>query len=90
MTNASCAAIRPAVEDNTDPRMMLTLLIFGDATGTRSSRKIRQRCEQDVACRVIVGGDTPDGLSWPRNTGTRSASFVGGIWPPLNGCSSRC
>lgn len=42
------------------PRMMLTLLIFNYATGTRSSRKIMQRCEQDVACRVIVGEDTPD------------------------------
>ncbi|MCX7423615.1 MAG: transposase, partial [Planctomycetia bacterium] len=47
-----------------DPRMMLTLLIFGYATGTRSSRKIMQRCEQDVVCRVIVGGDTPASLSW--------------------------
>ena len=42
------------------PRMMLTLLIFHYATGTRSSRKIRPRCEQDVACRVIVGEDTPE------------------------------
>jgi len=40
--------------------MMLTLLIFNYATGTRSSRKIMARCEQDVACRVIVGEDTPD------------------------------
>jgi len=31
------------------PQMMLTLLIFCYATGTRSSRKIMQRCEQDVA-----------------------------------------
>ena len=42
------------------PRMMLTLLIFNYATGTRSSRKIMARCEQDVACRVIEGEDTPD------------------------------
>ena len=42
------------------PRMMLTLLIFNYATGTRSSRKIRTRCEQDVACRVIVGEDLPE------------------------------
>ena len=42
------------------PRMMLTLLIFSYATGTRSSRKIMQRCEQDVARRVIVGEDVPD------------------------------
>ena len=45
------------------PRMMLTLLIFNDATGTRSSRKIMSRCEQDVARRVIVGEDTPDFLA---------------------------
>ena len=44
------------------PRMMLTLLIFNDATGTRSSRKIMPRCEQDLACRVIVGEDAPDCL----------------------------
>ena len=42
------------------PRMMLTLLIFNYAMGTRSSRKIRTRCEQDVACRVIVGEDLPE------------------------------
>ena len=42
------------------PRMMLTLLIFNYATGTRSSRKIMTRCEQDVACRVIVGEDLPE------------------------------
>lgn len=37
-------------------RMMLTLLIFSYAPQTRSSRKIVQRCEQHVACRVIVLG----------------------------------
>ena len=72
------------------PRMMLTLLIFNYATGTRSSRKIMARCEQDVACRVIVGEDTPDGLSWPRNTGMRSASFIDGMSPHSSGCLSRC
>lgn len=42
------------------PRMMLTLLIYCYATGTFSSRRIMQRCEEDVACRVIVGEDVPD------------------------------
>ena len=41
-TRGNCGAFRLAVEDNTDPRMMLTLLIFNYATGTRSSRKIMQ------------------------------------------------
>ena len=72
------------------PRMMLTLLIFNYATGTRSSRKIMARCEQDVACRVIVGEDTPANLSWQRNTGMPSASSAGGISPRSRRCSSRC
>src|SRR3954471_7668646 len=42
------------------PRMMVTLLLYCYATGTRSSRKIMRRCRVDVACRVIVGDDIPD------------------------------
>src|SRR5690349_6082540 len=42
------------------PRMMVALLLYCYATGTRSSRKIMRRCHVDVACRIIVGGDIPD------------------------------
>src|SRR5260370_1401235 len=42
------------------PRMMVALLLYCYATGTRSSRRIRKRCHVDVACRVIVGEDIPD------------------------------
>jgi transposase len=42
------------------PRMMVALLLYCYATGTRSSRRIMRRCHLDVACRVIVGGDIPD------------------------------
>ena len=42
------------------PRMMVALLLYCYATGTRSSRKIMRRCHVDVACRVIVGEDVPD------------------------------
>jgi transposase len=42
------------------PRMMVALLLYGYATGTRSSRRIMRRCHVDVACRVIVGDDIPD------------------------------
>src|SRR4051812_41168694 len=42
------------------PRMMVALLFYCYATGTRSSRKIMRRCRTDVACRVIVGEDIPD------------------------------
>jgi transposase len=42
------------------PRMMVALLLYCYATGTRSSRRIMKRCQVDVACRVIVGEDLPD------------------------------
>ncbi len=42
------------------PTMMVALLLYCYATGTRSSRKIMRRCQTDVACRVIVGEDVPD------------------------------
>jgi transposase len=42
------------------PRMMVALLLYCYATGTRSSRRIMRRCHTDVACRVIVGQDVPD------------------------------
>src|SRR3954451_811348 len=42
------------------PRMMVALLLYCYATGTRSSRRIIRRCHVDVACRVIVGEDVPD------------------------------
>src|SRR5262249_23881607 len=42
------------------PRMMVALLLYGHATGTRSSRKMMRRCQTDVSCRIIVGDDIPD------------------------------
>src|SRR3954447_13183926 len=42
------------------PRMMVALLLYCYATGTRSSRRIMRRCQTDLACRVIVGEDIPD------------------------------
>src|SRR5215217_1822657 len=42
------------------PRMMVSLLLYCYATGTRSSRQIMRRCQVDVACRIIVGDDIPD------------------------------
>src|SRR4051794_23208950 len=42
------------------PRMMVSLLLYCYATGTRSSRKVMKRCQVDVACRIIVGDEIPD------------------------------
>ncbi len=39
--------------------MMVTLLLCNYCKGVFSSRKIQSRCAEDVAFRIIVGGDIP-------------------------------
>ena len=43
-----------------DPKMMLTLLVFGYCEGKRSSRELEAACHRDVMYRMITGGMTPD------------------------------
>ena len=45
------------------PRMMFKLLVYGYATGKRSSRKIQEATYTDVAFRVLAGGQHPDHAS---------------------------
>ena len=42
------------------PVMMLTLLVYAYATGVFSSRKIARKIDEDVAFRVLAGGNRPD------------------------------
>jgi transposase len=44
----------------TDPRMLVTLLVYAYANGERSSRQIERLCRTDVAFRVICGNEPPD------------------------------
>jgi transposase len=43
-----------------DPAVLLGLLVYGYATGVRSSRRIERACAEDVAFRVICAQDAPD------------------------------
>lgn len=43
-----------------DPQMMVALLLYAYATGTRSSRQIERHLIDDVAFRVIAAGQCPD------------------------------
>ena len=43
-----------------DPAMMVALLLYGYARGTRSSRIIERACSEDVAFRVIAAQQRPD------------------------------
>ncbi|HRU07444.1 MAG TPA: IS1182 family transposase [Candidatus Brocadiia bacterium] len=42
------------------PRMMVKLLLYGYATGVASSRRLAQRCQEDVAFRVLTANNIPD------------------------------
>ena len=42
-----------------DPRMMVKVLLYGYATGVRSSRKIAKKLHEDVAFRVLAAGNFP-------------------------------
>ena len=42
-----------------DPRMMVTVLLYAYATGTFSSRRIARKLVEDVAYRVLAGGNFP-------------------------------
>jgi transposase len=43
-----------------DPKMMVALLLYAYATGTRSSRRIETRLAEDVAARFIAANESPD------------------------------
>ena len=43
-----------------DPAMMVSVLLYGYCVGERSSRRIEQRCVEDVAFRVVAANQRPD------------------------------
>ena len=42
------------------PRLMVKLLVYGYCLGVRSSRKIAQRIDEDIAFRVLAAANRPD------------------------------
>lgn len=42
-----------------DPRMMVKVLLYGYATGVRSSRKLAKKLQEDVAFRMLGAGNFP-------------------------------
>jgi transposase len=65
-----------------EPAMMIALVLYCWARGTRSSRAIERACVEDVACRVIAAQQQPD-----HATIAASSSAINGRWPA---CSARC
>jgi transposase len=49
-----------------EPSMMVTLILYGFATGVRSSRAIECHCREHVVYRVITGNLVPDHVTIAR------------------------
>jgi transposase len=58
-----------------DPDMLVTLLVWAYAQGVASSRRMESLCGQDVAFRVICGGNLPDHVTIARFRG----DFAGAV-----------
>ena len=65
-----------------DPAMMVALLLYAYARGTRSSRIIERACSEDVAFRVIAAQQRPDHATIAR--------FWSAIRARSRACSRRC
>lgn len=60
-----------------DPALMVALLLYGYATGDRSSRVIERRCREDVAMRVICAGVCPDHATIARFRRRHADALIG-------------
>lgn len=49
-----------------DPRLMLKVVLYGYATGVRSSRRLERHCVEDVAFRFLAANQQPDFRSLAR------------------------
>jgi transposase len=67
------ASGRPAY----DPALMVALLLYGYATGERSSRAIERRCREDVAMRVACAGVGPDHATIARFRRRHGEALIG-------------
>ena len=60
-----------------DPAMMVALLLYGYATGRRSSRVIERGCFDDVAVRVVAANQRPDHCTIARFRQRHEAALAG-------------
>jgi transposase len=59
-----------------DPEMLLTLLVYGYASGVRSARQMSRLCEVDVAFRVICAQDAPEHSTISRFRAAHEEAFI--------------
>src|SRR5215211_2602308 len=76
---------RPAYE----PAMMVALLLYAFARGTRSSRLIERACEEDVAFRVLAAQQRPDHATIARFVDRHQDAIAGLFGEVLSLCAKQ-
>src|SRR3954453_15810900 len=72
-----------------DPAMMVALLLYAYARGTRSSRQIERACEGDVAFREIAAQQRPDHATVARFVERHQDAIAGLFGEVLSLCAKR-
>jgi transposase len=72
-----------------DPAMMVALLLYAYARGTRSSRQIERGCEEDVALRVLAAQQRPDHATIARFIGRHQDAIAGLFGEILSLCAKQ-
>jgi transposase len=70
-----------------EPSMVVTLVLYANATKQRSSRQIECHCRQDVAYRVITGNVVPDHATIARFVVRHEAALAGLFGEVLRLCA---
>src|SRR3954454_1312683 len=70
-----------------DPAMMVALLLYAYARGTRSSRQIERACEEDVAFRVLAAQQRPDHATIARFVDRHQDAIAGLFGEVLSLCA---
>jgi transposase len=71
-----------------DPKVLLGVLLYGYATGVRSSRQIERRCHEDLAFRVLAGNQTPDHVTIARFRARHEQALAGFLMASLRLCAA--
>lgn len=70
------------------PKMLVGLLLYGYATGVFSSRRLARATVEDVACRVLAGGEHPHFTTINEFRATHRAALAGLFVQVLAACQS--
>jgi transposase len=70
------------------PKTLLSVLLYADAIGVRSSRQIERRCREDLAFRGLAGNHLPDHVTIARFHARHQQALAGFLIESLKLCAA--